>query len=57
MVTKDVGRVEGVAETRATSLARRLDQVSAQGLVLAVFRPAGSEEAAEGTYSFGGPQP
>jgi hypothetical protein len=51
MVTKDVEGIEGVAEGAGNVLGETaLDQVSAQGLVLAVFRQAGfEEEAAEFT--------
>src|SRR6267142_4281225 len=51
MVTKDVEGVEGVAEGAGHVFGETaLDQISAQGLVLAVFRQAGfQEEAAEGT--------
>jgi hypothetical protein len=45
MVTKDVEGIEGVAEGAGNVLGETaLDQVSAQGLVLAVFRQAGLEE-------------
>ncbi|PYT95292.1 MAG: hypothetical protein DMG38_27735 [Acidobacteria bacterium] len=54
MVTKDVEGVEGVAEGAGHVFGETaLDQISAQGLVLAVFRQAGfQEEAAECTYFF-----
>jgi hypothetical protein len=46
-VTKDVEGIEGVAEGAGNVLGETaLDQVSAQGLVLAVFRQAGLEEEA-----------
>ena len=47
MVTKDVEGIEGVAEGAGHVFGEpALDQVSAQGLVLAVFRQAGFEEEA-----------
>jgi hypothetical protein len=47
MVTKDVEGIEGVAEGASNVLGETaLNQVSAQGLVLAVFRQAGFEEEA-----------
>jgi len=51
MVTKDVEGIEGVAEGAGHLFSETaLEQVSAQGLVLAVFRQAGfEEEAAEFT--------
>src|SRR5258707_2684405 len=54
MVTKDVEGVEGVAEGAGHVFGETaLDQISAQGLVLAVVRQAGCQgEAAEGTYFF-----
>src|SRR5258706_15986656 len=54
MVTKDVEGVEGVAEGAGHVFGETaLDQISAQGLVLAVFREAGfQEEGAEGTFFF-----
>jgi hypothetical protein len=54
MVTKDVEGIEGVAEGAGHIFGKTaLDQVSAQGLVLAMFRQAGfEEEAAELTYFF-----
>jgi len=54
MVTEDVEGIEGVAKgARHFFGGTALDQVSAQSLVLAVFRQAGfQEEAAECTYFF-----
>ena len=54
MVTEDVEGIEGVAGgARHFFDGTALDQVSAQRLVLAVFREAGfQEEAAECTYFF-----
>ena len=54
MVTEDVEGIEGVAEGAGHLFGgTALDQVSAQSLVLAVFRQAGfQEEAAECTYLF-----
>ena len=51
MVTKDVEGIEGVAKGAGHVFGETaLNQVSAQGLVLAVFRQAGfEEEAAEST--------
>ncbi|HEX8814121.1 MAG TPA: hypothetical protein VF753_01345 [Terriglobales bacterium] len=47
MVTKDVEGIAGVAEGAGHVFGEpALDQVSAQGLVLAVFRQAGFEEKA-----------
>jgi len=47
MVTKDVEGIEGVAEGAGNVFGETaLDQISAQGLVLAVFRQAGLEEEA-----------
>ncbi|OLE46659.1 MAG: hypothetical protein AUG46_09015 [Acidobacteria bacterium 13_1_20CM_3_58_11] len=47
MVTEDVEGVEGVAEGAGHVFGETaLDQISAQGLVLAVFRQAGLEEEA-----------
>src|SRR5207302_8644473 len=54
MVTEDVEGIEGVAEGAGHLFGgTALDQVSAQSLVLAVFRQAGfQEEVAECTYLF-----
>ncbi|MGB7464868.1 MAG: hypothetical protein WBW14_18390 [Candidatus Acidiferrum sp.] len=47
MVTKDMKGIEGVAEGAGHVFGEpALDQVSAQGLVLAVFRQTGFEEEA-----------